>query len=153
MSLSRQRPGMDTVSLPRLAALAFAVALLGLAALPRVRGEGPAMLTSRSRQAAVAPKVLTVGEEVRTPAGQKRRVALADRFVLLVNEKTTVNVKEAFEAEPTNAQILWDRARNLAQAGQAQEAEKLYRRLAEGTWQPRFAGLCDQARWQLEKQR
>jgi tetratricopeptide (TPR) repeat protein len=59
----------------------------------------------------------------------------------------------AFEAEPTNAQLLWDRARNLAQAGQAQEAEKLYRRLAEGTWQPRFAGLRDQARWQLEKQR
>jgi hypothetical protein len=28
MSLSRQRPGMDTVSLPRLAALAFNVALV-----------------------------------------------------------------------------------------------------------------------------
>jgi thioredoxin-like negative regulator of GroEL len=59
----------------------------------------------------------------------------------------------AFEAEPTNAQLLWDRARNLTQAGQAREAEKLYRRLAEGNWQPRFAGLRDQARWQLQKRR
>ncbi len=57
----------------------------------------------------------------------------------------------AFEAEPTNAQLLWDRARNLAQAGQAHEAENLYRRLTEGTWQPRFGPLRDQARWQLEK--
>jgi hypothetical protein len=57
----------------------------------------------------------------------------------------------AFDAEPTNAQILWDRARNLSQAGQTNEAEKLYRRLAEGSWQPRFQGLRDQARWQLEK--
>jgi Tfp pilus assembly protein PilF len=57
----------------------------------------------------------------------------------------------AFEAEPTNAQLLWDRAQNLAQAGQVEEARKLYRRLAEGSWQPRFSGLQSQARWQLDK--
>jgi hypothetical protein len=57
----------------------------------------------------------------------------------------------AFEAEPTDAQVLWERAQNLAQAGQADEAQKLYRRLAEGPWQPRFQGLQNQARWHLEK--
>ncbi len=59
----------------------------------------------------------------------------------------------AFETEPTNAQILWDRARNLAQAGNADEADKLYRRLAKGSWQPRFGALRDQARRQLENRR
>ncbi len=56
----------------------------------------------------------------------------------------------AFEAEPTNAQLLWDRAHNLNQAGQVTEAQKLYRRLAESPWQLRFRWLQDHARWQLE---
>jgi hypothetical protein len=57
----------------------------------------------------------------------------------------------AFEAEPTNAQILWDRARSLQQAGRQAEAQTLYRQLAEGQWQPRFSGLQAQARWQIGK--
>jgi tetratricopeptide (TPR) repeat protein len=57
----------------------------------------------------------------------------------------------AFEAEPTNAQLLWDRAQHLAQSGQVEEARKLYRRLADGSWQPRFASLQSQARWQLDR--
>jgi tetratricopeptide (TPR) repeat protein len=57
----------------------------------------------------------------------------------------------AFEAEPTNAQILWDRASNLRQTGKLTEAKKLYRQLAEGTWQPRFNWLQTQARWQMER--
>jgi hypothetical protein len=52
----------------------------------------------------------------------------------------------AFEAEPTNAQYLWDRAQNLRQLGKRVEARGLFRRLAEGTWQPRFAWLRAQAR-------
>jgi Flp pilus assembly protein TadD len=59
--------------------------------------------------------------------------------------------RAAFEAEPTNAQLLWDRAQNLRQGGQAAEARKLYRQLAEGTWQPRFNWLQTQARWQLAR--
>jgi tetratricopeptide (TPR) repeat protein len=55
----------------------------------------------------------------------------------------------AFEAEPTNAQILWDRAQNLEQSGNHLEAQKLYRRLADGPWQPRFNWIQSQARWQL----
>jgi predicted Zn-dependent protease len=52
----------------------------------------------------------------------------------------------AFEAEPTNAQVLWDRAQNLHQAGKRVEAQTLYRQLAEGEWQPRFNWLKVQAR-------
>ncbi len=57
----------------------------------------------------------------------------------------------AFAVEPTNAQILWDRAQNLRQAGNVAEANKLLRQLAEGTWQPRFQALQLQARWQLDR--
>ena len=58
--------------------------------------------------------------------------------------------RAAFEAEPTNAQVLWDRAENLKQGGQAARARELYRRLAEGSWQPRFDWVRTQARWQLD---
>lgn len=57
----------------------------------------------------------------------------------------------AFAVEPTDAQLLWERAENLRQAGRLAAARRLYRQLAEGSWQPRFAGLRTQARWQLEK--
>src|SRR5205085_1262315 len=52
----------------------------------------------------------------------------------------------AFEAEPTNAQILLDRAKALGQAGRSVEALRLLRQLAEGPWQPRFQELQAQAR-------
>jgi predicted Zn-dependent protease len=55
----------------------------------------------------------------------------------------------ACAAEPTNAQLLWDRAQNLRQAGKAVEAHQLYRQLAEGQWQPGFAWIQAQARRQL----
>jgi ferric-dicitrate binding protein FerR (iron transport regulator)/tetratricopeptide (TPR) repeat protein len=56
----------------------------------------------------------------------------------------------AFDAEPTNPQILWDRAQALRQAGQQAEARKMLRQIAEGDWQPRFAWVRSQAKWQLE---
>lgn len=52
----------------------------------------------------------------------------------------------AFDAEATNAQILWDRARNLELFGQTGEAKRVYEQLAAGSWQPRFAWLQEQAR-------
>jgi Flp pilus assembly protein TadD len=45
----------------------------------------------------------------------------------------------AFQAEPTNAQILWDRAQNLQQLGRPDQARQVYRQIADGTWQPAFA--------------
>jgi tetratricopeptide (TPR) repeat protein len=58
--------------------------------------------------------------------------------------------RAASESEPTNPQILWDRAQNLKQMGKHQDAQQLVRRIAEGTWQPRFQGLQAQARHLLK---
>ena len=44
----------------------------------------------------------------------------------------------AFEAEPTNAQILWDHAQLFEQTGRSREARGFYRRIAHNEWQPRF---------------
>src|SRR5262249_50616757 len=56
--------------------------------------------------------------------------------------------RAAYDAEPTNAQILWDRAQNLRRLGKTVEASALFRQIAEGTWQPRFQGLVNQAKAQ-----
>jgi Tfp pilus assembly protein PilF len=58
--------------------------------------------------------------------------------------------RAAFEAEPTNAELLWERAQNLRQAGKTVAAEKLFRQVAEGKWQPRFQWIQTQARWQVQ---
>jgi ferric-dicitrate binding protein FerR (iron transport regulator)/tetratricopeptide (TPR) repeat protein len=52
----------------------------------------------------------------------------------------------AFAAEPTNAQLLWDRAQHLQQQGQVAESRQLLKQLADSDWQPRFSGLKAQAR-------
>ena len=57
----------------------------------------------------------------------------------------------AFEAERTNAQILWDRAQVLQQLGRTDEADKLYRRIAEGKWPRQFNGVQSQARQRLDQ--
>lgn len=54
---------------------------------------------------------------------------------------------QAYEAEPTNAEILWNRAANLTTIGRMDQARAVYRQIAEGTWQPRFQWLQQQARW------
>ncbi len=58
--------------------------------------------------------------------------------------------RAAADAEPTDPQLLWDRAQNLKQLGKHQEAQQLVRRIAEGSWQPRFQGLQGQAKHVLE---
>ena len=58
----------------------------------------------------------------------------------------------AFEAEPTNAQILWDRAQVLLQAGQPRQAKEVFGQLAEGKWQPRFSRLKSQAEQYVEQE-
>jgi hypothetical protein len=57
----------------------------------------------------------------------------------------------AFEAEPTNAQVLWDRAQGLLHAGKRAEAGQVFRQLADGQWQPRFQWIQTQARRQVEE--
>jgi ferric-dicitrate binding protein FerR (iron transport regulator)/predicted Zn-dependent protease len=56
----------------------------------------------------------------------------------------------AAAADPENAQLLWDRAQNLRQAGQAEEAEQLFRTLAGRDWPTAYRGISARARWQLE---
>jgi ferric-dicitrate binding protein FerR (iron transport regulator)/tetratricopeptide (TPR) repeat protein len=56
----------------------------------------------------------------------------------------------AFEAEPTNPQILWDRAQALRQNGKQAEAQKVLRQVVSGDWEPRFGWVRSQAKWQLE---
>ena len=55
----------------------------------------------------------------------------------------------AFDAEPTNAQILWDRAENLLQTNRIEDARAVQRVLAEGTWQPRFQWMQEAAKQRL----
>jgi len=54
--------------------------------------------------------------------------------------------RSAFDAEPTNAQILWDHAQMLEQRGQADEARQCYRKIAERSWGPEFQSIQEQAR-------
>ena len=58
----------------------------------------------------------------------------------------------AFEAERTNAQILWDRAQVLQQLGRAGEAGKLYRQIAGGKWPRQFNGVQSQAKQRVGRQ-
>ncbi len=77
-------------------------------------------------------------------------LALADRLQRQGElELADRSFAAAFAAEPTNAQILWDRAQNLRQAGHTVAAQRLFRQVAEGPWQPRFQDLQTQAKWQL----
>jgi tetratricopeptide (TPR) repeat protein len=57
----------------------------------------------------------------------------------------------AFETEPTNAQILWDRAQNLRQAGKTTAARSVLTQIVDGAWQPRFQSLQAQAKLQLQE--
>jgi tetratricopeptide (TPR) repeat protein len=57
----------------------------------------------------------------------------------------------AFAAEPTNAQYLMDQATLLQQLGKSAEARKLWQKLADGTWQPRFDAVKNQANSMLRQ--
>jgi ferric-dicitrate binding protein FerR (iron transport regulator)/tetratricopeptide (TPR) repeat protein len=52
----------------------------------------------------------------------------------------------AADAQPDNAQLLWDRAQLLHQTGKTAEARQLFQRLADGQWPDRYDGLKAQAR-------
>jgi hypothetical protein len=57
---------------------------------------------------------------------------------------------QACAAEPGNADAVWARAHNLLRAGKPAEARDLFRQLAEGTWDPKYQGVRDQARRLVE---
>lgn len=70
-------------------------------------------------------------------SGQKK-IELADRAY-----------RQAFDAEATNAQILWDHAELLRQNDRDESAQELYEQLAREDWQPRFRNLKNQAQQRL----
>jgi hypothetical protein len=55
-------------------------------------------------------------------------------------------LKAACEAEPTSADLLWERAENLRQAGRLPQARDVLRQIADGRWQPRFQPTQARAR-------
>jgi len=57
----------------------------------------------------------------------------------------------AFEAEATNPLILWDRAQNLRQMGDAKKANDLLRQITDGKWKTYYDPVRANARWQLEQ--
>jgi hypothetical protein len=59
----------------------------------------------------------------------------------------------AAEADPENAQILWERSQNLRQANQPEEATALLRRIDARTWPAQYQGVQTQARRLLEGRR
>ena len=57
---------------------------------------------------------------------------------------------EAFNAEETNAQILWDHAEMLEGAGRKSEARELYVQIAESKWGRAFHAVQNRARAKLQ---
>ena len=55
----------------------------------------------------------------------------------------------ASEVDPTNAEVVWQRAKNLRQAGKVAEADKLLHRLANEQWPERFQGIRSSAQYSL----
>jgi tetratricopeptide (TPR) repeat protein len=58
--------------------------------------------------------------------------------------------EQACQAEPDNARLLWDRAKNLERAGKKEAARKVYTLLAGGKWDDQFQWIQDEARGQLK---
>ena len=55
----------------------------------------------------------------------------------------------AFEFETTNPEILLEHARMLVTAGRASVAQRLLNQIVNGTWQPRFSAVVEQARSEM----
>ena len=73
--------------------------------------------------------------------------SLANRLRLEGDWKLADRAYEmAWLAEPTNAQLLWNRAQHLKEKGQIAESRRVFQQLASGEWQPRFAGLASMAK-------
>jgi hypothetical protein len=58
--------------------------------------------------------------------------------------------EQACQAEPENARLLWERAKNLERAGKKKEARKVYLLLAGGKWEDQYQWIQDEARRQLK---
>ena len=57
----------------------------------------------------------------------------------------------ASATEPANAEVLWDRAQALLEAGRGDEAQPLFQQLADGDWDEAYRDVKSQARSYLEQ--
>jgi hypothetical protein len=57
----------------------------------------------------------------------------------------------AAEADPTNAEVLWQKAKNLRQAGRGAEADRLMRRLADEKWPARYQDIRAHAQYEVKQ--
>jgi hypothetical protein len=96
-------------------------------------------------------------EYMTTPVGmqpnQSAPWANLGRRLSMQNDLDLANLafQAAAEADPNDAQLLWDRAQNLRRASKLAEAQKLLRQIVDRKdWGTRFGSLQSQARWQLE---
>ncbi len=55
----------------------------------------------------------------------------------------------AFEFESTNLEILLEHARMLVTTGRVSVARELLKQIVNGTWQPRFSAIVEQARSEM----
>jgi tetratricopeptide (TPR) repeat protein len=81
----------------------------------------------------------TAGLQLARALTQEGSLELADRAY-----------RAAAEAEPSNADVLWERSQNLEQAGKPTEARRLLRQLADTTWADQYQPVQQQARRQLQ---
>src|SRR5262249_42473919 len=70
----------------------------------------PERLTSRPRPSLPVDKPVSVGAEIRTGTGERRRVVLPDGAVLYVNQNTTLKLDQARQLSLTTGEILVDSA-------------------------------------------
>jgi predicted Zn-dependent protease len=82
------------------------------------------------------------GQSTESAAWQKLAEELAGQQDFALADRAYAT---AFEAEPTNAQLLWDRAEMLQRWGKADQSRQIRRQIAQGEWQPRFASLQERA--------
>ena len=52
---------------------------------------------------------------------------------------------QAFDADPTNAEILWQRVQVLVESGRRSQADPLLRQLVEQSWDLKYDGIVRQA--------
>jgi len=58
----------------------------------------------------------------------------------------------ASTADPANAEIVWNRAQALREAGRTDDAQPLLRKLAEGEWDAQYEAVQSRARRYVEKE-
>ncbi len=101
---------------------------------------------------ALAWDYLTTAAALRSPGSPSWRQVAETRHAAGDFAMAERAYAAACAAEPGDALLLWERARNLRQAGRTTESVALLRRLVDEEWPGDAARVRDRARWQLGEQ-